>query len=257
MSHLEMHQFICRSDNYGLLVHDHKSGATVSIDAPDAVEIEKQLKKRGWQLTHIFTTHHHGDHVAGNEALKDQFGCVIVGPKAEASKIPGIRNEVSGGETFTFAGREVKVFACPGHTKGHIAYHIPSEYSLFAADTLFALGCGRVLEGTKEEMHHSVNQFRALSPSTYVYCGHEYTEANARFALSVEPGNRMLQQRAAVVTQLRLEGKMTCPSTIGEELKANPFLRCDSPEIRRNLKMETASDAEVFGELRRRKDSFK
>ena len=257
MSHLEMHQFICRSDNYGLLVHDHKSGATVSIDAPDAVEIEKQLKKRGWQLTHIFTTHHHGDHVAGNEALKDQFGCVIVGPMSEASKIPGIRNEVSGGETFTFAGREVKVFACPGHTSGHIAYHIPSEYSLFAADTLFSLGCGRVFEGTMEEMHHSVNQFRALSPSTYVYCGHEYTEANARFALSVEPGNRMLQQRAAVVTQLRLEGKMTCPSTIGEELKANPFLRCDSPEIRRNLKMETASDAEVFGELRRRKDSFK
>ncbi len=257
MAHLEMHQFICREDNYGLLVHDHKSGATASIDAPDAAEIERQLKKRGWQLTHIFTTHHHGDHVEGNEALKEQFGCVIVGPKAEADRIPGIRVEVSGGESFNWTGREVKVFACPGHTKGHIAYHIPSEYSLFAADTLFSLGCGRVFEGTMEEMYHSVNQFRDLSPSTYVYCGHEYTLSNAKFALSVEPGNRMLQQRAAVVTQLRQDGKMTCPTTIGEELKTNPFLRTDSPEIRRNLKMEAASDAEVFAELRRRKDNFK
>lgn len=257
MAHLEMHQFICREDNYGLLVHDHKSGATVSIDAPDAIEIEKQLKKRGWQLTHIFTTHHHGDHVEGNAALMEQFGCVIVGPRAEADRIPGIRVEVSGGESFNWTGREVKIFACPGHTKGHIAYHIPSEYSLFAADTLFSLGCGRVFEGTLEEMYHSVNQFRDLSPSTYVYCGHEYTLSNAKFALSVEPGNRMLQQRAAVVTQLRQEGKMTCPTTIGEELKTNPFLRTDSPEIRRNLKMETASNAEVFAELRRRKDNFR
>lgn len=257
MSHLEMHQFMCRTDNYGLLVHDHKTGATTSIDAPDAIEIEKQLKKRGWQLTHIFTTHHHGDHVEGNQALKDQFGCTIIGPKPEADRIPGIRTEVSGGDKFTWAGREVRIFACPGHTRGHIAYHIASEYSLFAGDTLFSLGCGRVLEGTLEEMFQSVNQFRTLSPSTYVYCGHEYTEANGRFALSVEPGNRMLQQRVAVVSTLRKEGKMTCPSSIGEELKANPFLRCDSPEIRRNLKLEAATDAAVFAELRQRKDNFK
>jgi hydroxyacylglutathione hydrolase len=257
MAHLEMHQFICRSDNYGLLVHDHKSGATAAIDAPDADAIETHLKKRGWQLTHIFTTHHHTDHIEGNQALKEQFGCMIIGPRAEADQIPGIRTPISGGDKFTWAGREVKVLACPGHTKGHIAYHIPSEFSLFAGDTLFSLGCGRVLEGTMEEMYHSVSQFRTLSPSTYVYCGHEYTEANAKFALSVEPGNRMLQQRAAVVSTLRQEGKMTCPSSIGDELKANPFLRTDSQEIRRNLKMESASNAEVFAELRRRKDSFK
>ncbi len=257
MSHLEMHQFICRSDNYGLLVHDHQSGATASIDAPDATAIETELKKRGWQLTHIFNTHHHADHVEGNLALKERFGCVIYGPKAEAGKIPGIRKQVSGGETFTWAGREVKVYDCPGHTKGHIAYHIPSEFSLFAADTVFSLGCGRVLEGTFEEMYNSVNQFRALSPSTYLYCGHEYTEANGRFAMSVEAGNRALQQRVGVVTQLRKEGKMTCPTTIGDELKTNPFLRCDSAEIRRTLKLEAATDAEVFAELRRRKDNFK
>ena len=257
MSHLEMHQFICRSDNYGLLVHDHKSGATASIDAPDAVEIEKQLKIRGWQLTHILTTHHHIDHVEGNLALKEQFGCAITGPKDEADRIPGIKKLVSGGDVFQFAGREVKVYACPGHTKGHIAYSIPSEYSLFAADTLFSLGCGRVFEGTLEEMYHSVNQFKALSPSTYIYCGHEYTESNARFALSVEPGNRALQQRAGIVTKLRLEGKMTCPTTIGDELKTNPFLRTVSPEIRRNLKLEQASDSEVFAALRTAKDNFK
>lgn len=257
MSHLEMHQFICRSDNYGLLVHDHKTGATASIDAPDAVEIEKQLKKRGWQLTHIFTTHHHGDHVEGNEALKEQFGCIITGPASEADRIPGIRTKVSGGDVFTWAGREVKVLACPGHTKGHIAYHIPSEYSVFAGDTLFSLGCGRVFEGTMEEMYNSVTQFKKLSPSTYLYCGHEYTESNARFALSVEPMNRMLQQRAAEVASLRQQGKMTCPASIGEELKANPFLRTDSAEIRRNLNMADASDADVFARLRELKNSFK
>lgn len=257
MSHLEMHQFICRSDNFGLLVHDHQTGATASIDAPDAEAIEKQLKIRGWQLTHILNTHHHADHVEGNLSLKEKFGCTIIGPRDEADKIPGIKTLVGGGDTFKFAGRDVKVYACPGHTKGHIAYSIPSEYSLFAADTLFSLGCGRVFEGTMDEMYHSVNQFKSLSPSTYVYCGHEYTESNARFALSVEPGNRMLQQRAGIVTKLRQEGKMTCPTTVGEELKTNPFLRTDSPEIRRNLNMLEATDAEVFGELRRRKDNFK
>lgn len=257
MSHLEMHQFMCAADNYGLLVHDHKTGSTAAIDAPDANEIEKQLTKRGWQLTHIFTTHHHGDHVEGNLALKEQFGCTIIGPRSEADRIPGIGIQVSGGDSFKWAGREVRVFDCPGHTKGHIAYHIASEYSLFAGDTLFSLGCGRVFEGSMDEMYHSVNQFKTLSPSTYVYCGHEYTEANARFALSVEPGNRMLQQRVTEVAALRKEGRMTCPSSIGDELKANPFLRTDSPEIRRNLKLETATDAEVFAELRKRKDSFR
>jgi hydroxyacylglutathione hydrolase len=256
MPHLEMHQFICRSDNYGLLVHDHQSGATASVDAPDAAAIERELKKRGWQLTHIFTTHHHIDHVEGNLQLKEHYDCIIIGPKAEADRIPGIKKEVSGGEIFEWAGRDVRVYACPGHTRGHIAYSIPSEFLLFAADTLFSLGCGRVFEGTLEEMYHSVNQFKALSHETYVYCGHEYTESNARFALSVEPGNQALQQRADVVASLRKEGKMTCPTTIGDELKTNPFLRCGSIEIRRNLNMEGASEAEVFAELRRRKDNF-
>ncbi len=257
MSHLEMHQFICRSDNYGVLVHDHDTGTTVSIDAPDAAAIEAELKTRGWQLTHIFVTHHHEDHIAGIPALREQFGCQVYGPEREADKIPNIGKKLKGGDSFTIAGREVKVFDCPGHTKGHIAYHIPSEFSLFAADTLFSLGCGRVFEGTLAEMYNSVNQFRTLSPSTYVYCGHEYTEANARFAMSVEPGNRDLQKRVAEVTELRKEGKMTCPSTIAQELKTNPFLRCDSAEIRTRLDLAKASDAEVFAALRTAKDNFK
>jgi hydroxyacylglutathione hydrolase len=257
MSHLEMHQFICRTDNYGLLVHDHASGTTISIDAPDAAAIETELKKRGWQLTHIFVTHHHMDHIEGIPALREQFGCQVFGPELEADKIPKIGKKLKGGDTFMIAGREVKVYACPGHTKGHIAYHIPSEFSLFAADTLFSLGCGRVFEGSMGEMFNSVNQFRTLSPSTYVYCGHEYTESNGRFAMSVEPFNRDLQRRVGEVAELRKAGKMTCPSTIGQELKTNPFLRCDSPEIRKRLGLEQASDAEVFAALRTAKDNFK
>jgi hydroxyacylglutathione hydrolase len=257
MAHLEIHQFICRSDNYGLLLHDHKSGATAAIDAPDGAEIARQLEERGWRLDHILTTHRHGDHVEGNAALKARFGCRIIGPRAEAREIPGIDVEVTGGNRFEWAGREVQVFDCPGHTHGHIAFYMPSETALFAGDTLFSLGCGRVFEGTMDEMYHSVNQFGSLPPETRVYCGHEYTQSNARFALSVEPGNAALQARAAEVERQRAEGDMTCPSTIGAELSANPFLRAGSAEIRRALGLATASDAEVFGELRRRKDGFK
>jgi hydroxyacylglutathione hydrolase len=257
MSHLDMRQFMCRSDNYGVIVHDSKTGATASIDAPDAEAVETELRKFGRQLTHIFTTHYHEDHVAGNLRLKELFGCKIIGPRNESEKIPGIDVTVSGGEKFNWAGREVNVFDCPGHTRGHIAFHIKSEYSLFAGDTIFAMGCGRVNEGSMEEMWNSVNQFRTLSPNTYVYCGHEYTEANSRFALSIEPGNRALQQRATVVANQRARGEITCPSTIGDELKTNPFMRCASPEIRKFLNLEAATDAEVFAELRTRKNNFK
>lgn len=256
MSHLDMRHFLCLSDNYGVIIHDSKSGATVSVDAPDALAVEAQLKKFGRQLTHIWVTHHHGDHVQGIAELKDMYRCQVIGPRKEADKIPGIDIAVAGGESFTLAGREVKVFDCPGHTAGHIAYHIPEDFSLFAGDTLFAMGCGRVFEGTMEEMFHSVNQFRKLSPSTYVYCGHEYTEANARFALSVDPANKALQSRAKIVAAQRAKGEMTCPALLGDELRTNPFLRCDDAGIRAHLGMEGASDADVFAELRARKNSF-
>jgi len=256
MAHLDLHHFICREDNYGVLVHDHQSGATASIDAPDALAVERALKAKGWQLTHILTTHHHGDHVEGNLALKEAFGCTIIGPRDDG-EIPGMDKSVAGGKTFTFAGREVRVMDTPGHTKGHIVYYLPTEHVLFAGDTLFEMGCGRVIEGTLEQMWRSLDQFRKLPTHTIVHVGHEYSEANARFGLSVEPGNRALQQRAGVVAAQRAKGEMTLPTTIGDELKTNVFLRVDSPEIRKKLGLEQASEAEVFAETRRRKDSFK
>jgi hydroxyacylglutathione hydrolase len=257
MAHFAFHPFICRSDNYGLLIHDHKSGLTAAADAPDAAEIERQLAALGWHLTHILITHHHADHVEGNMTLKQRFGCTIIGPAAEAERIPGLDTGIVGGDTFTWAGHDVKVMDCPGHTKGHVAYHIPSQEAVLAGDTLFSLGCGRVFEGTMDQMFRSVSQFKTLPPSTRLYCGHEYTQSNARFALSVEPGNAALQQRAAEVGRLRAGGKMTCPSTMGEELLTNPFLRTGSPEIRHGLDLADAAEQEVFAELRRRKDGFR
>jgi hydroxyacylglutathione hydrolase len=256
MSHLDMHVFLCLTDNIGCLVHDHKTGATAAIDAPDGAAVERELKKRGWQLTHILVTHHHADHTDGIAYLKDLYGCPVTGPKAEAGKIKGLDKTVSGGDVIKFATRDVHIFDTPGHTAGHIAYHIPAEFSLFAGDTLFALGCGRVIEGTMDQMHASLQALKALSPSTYLYCGHEYTEANARFALSVEPGNRALQQRAELVAKERAAGRLTVPSTMADELKTNPFLRWDSAEIRANLNMASATDAEVFAEVRQRKNNF-
>jgi hydroxyacylglutathione hydrolase len=256
MSHLDVHQFICRDDNYGVLVHDTVTGTTLSIDAPDARAVADNLKKRGWQLTHILTTHHHEDHVAGNLELKEHFGCRIIGPEAEKDRIPGIGKTVKGGDVLDIAQRKLKVYDCPGHTLGQVTYHFINDYLLFSADNIFAMGCGRVLEGTMEQMYHSVNQFRDIQPMTSIYCGHEYTEANAKFAMSVEPGNRALQMRAAEVRSLRAAGKMTCPTTLGDELKTNPYLRCHSPEIRAKLDMANATEVEVFVELRTRKNNF-
>jgi hydroxyacylglutathione hydrolase len=257
MANIDMRQFMCLSDNYGVIIHDSQTGATASIDAPDAAAVEAQLKKLGRQLTHIFTTHHHTDHVDGNLRLKELFGCKIIGPKAEADKIPGIDITVSGGEKFMWANREVFVHACPGHTSGHIAFGIPSELSLFAGDTIFAMGCGRVIEGTLNEMYQSVNQFKTLPPDTKIYCGHEYTEANCKFALTLEPGNKHLQDRSHLVAAQRSRGEMTCPTTIADELRTNPYLRCDSPEIRKTLGMGKATDADVFAEIRTRKNNFR
>lgn len=254
MTALEIELFACRSDNFGVLLHDPVTGATASIDAPEEKPILAALERRGWRLSHIFTTHHHGDHVEANLALKERFGATIIGPARET--IPGIDRKVDGGDSFDFAGRRVEVIATPGHTVGHICFHLPEEKLLFAADTLFALGCGRVFEGTPDQMWESLSTLAALPDETTVYFGHEYTLSNARFARTVDPENAALARRADEIEALRADGAFTAPTTIGIEKATNPFLRAGDPAIRRHLGMEGASNAEVFAEIRGRKDRF-
>lgn len=253
---LAIEQFTCRSDNFGVLIHDPESGLTASIDAPEEGPISAKLTEKSWRLDHIFTTHHHGDHVEANLALKSAHGCTITGPSGEAAKIPGIDRDVREGDTIAFGEFELEVIETPGHTLGHISYVIPKAGVAFVADTLFALGCGRVFEGTPEMMWHSLEKLLALPDSTTVYCGHEYTLANAKFALTIEPGNADLVARAKEIEALRNAGKPTLPTTMAIEKKTNPFLRVDEPEIRANLSMADATPAEVFAEIRKRKDNF-
>ncbi|MCP8897347.1 hydroxyacylglutathione hydrolase [Shinella daejeonensis] len=256
MAALEIELFTCRSDNFGVLLHDPESGATASIDAPEEEAILDALARRGWTLGHIFTTHHHQDHVEANLALKARFGVTITGPAREVARIPGIDRRVDGGDIFDFAGRRVEVIATPGHTAGHVCYHLPEEKLLFSADTLFALGCGRLFEGGPADMWNSLTKLAALPEKTRVYFGHEYTLSNARFARTVDPDNAALARRVAAIETLRAAGGFTAPTTIGEEKATNPFLRAADPAIRRHLGMERASDAAVFAEIRARKDAF-
>lgn len=255
MAELEIHQFPCLSDNYGVLIHDPEANVTASIDAPETEAVRAALAEKGWTLTHILTTHYHADHTDGNEPLKAESGCTIVGPRAEASKVRGIDIEVGDGDTYQFGNFEIQVFDTPGHTGGHISYWVPGASVAFVGDTVFSLGCGRVFEGDARMMWSSLSKIIALPPETVLYCGHEYTQSNADFALTIEPGNPALQARADEVKSLRAAGKPTLPTPLGKELETNPFLRPGSPEIRTNLDMEDAEDWEVFGEVRRRKDN--
>ena len=253
---LEIDLFSCRSDNFGVLLHDPATGATASIDAPEEGPIRDALDRRGWTLSHIFTTHHHNDHVEANPALKERFGVTIIGPAREAGRIPEIDRTVNGGDSFEFAGRRVNVIATPGHTLDHICFHLPEEKLLFAADTLFALGCGRLFEGTPAQMWQSLSTLAALPDETIVYFGHEYTLSNARFAKTVDPDNAALLSRVEEIEALRAADAFTAPTTIGLEKATNPFLRAGDPAIRRHLGLKDASDATVFAEIRARKDRF-
>lgn len=253
---IQIDQFMCRTDNFGALVHDPASGDTVLIDAPEAVPILAAIERTGWTPRAIFTTHHHADHVEANLLLKQRYGLEIIGPAGEAAKIPGIDKKVKGGDTVVFGGRKVSVIDTPGHTAGHITFHFKDDHVAFAGDTLFAIGCGRLLECKPPVMYESLKKLAALPGETQIYCGHEYTQANAKFALTVDPTNSALKERAKKIDALRAEGEATLPTTIAEELATNPFLRWHDPAIRKNLGMEKASDAEVFAEVRKRKDVF-
>lgn len=253
---LMIDQFMCRSDNFGVLVRDSGTGETALIDAPEEKAILEAIERTGWIPTVILTTHHHVDHVEANLALKEKFDLRIVGPAAEAAKIPGIDETVAEGDTFRVGDQSVRTIETPGHTAGHVSYHFTTADTVFTADTLFELGCGRLFECPPEVMFASLGKLAALPPETVVYCGHEYTEANARFALTIDPENKELRQRAEEIDALRADDKPTLPTTIGEELRTNPFLRWGDPAIRRHLGMEGASDVEIFAEIRKRKDNF-
>jgi hydroxyacylglutathione hydrolase len=256
MARLEVHQFPSRSDNYGVLVHDKATGATAAIDAPDAEELLAALHEKGWKLTHILTTHHHNDHTAGNAAVKRATGCTIVGPAKEAESIPGIDVTVREGDRVEIGGATARVIETPGHTRGHVSYHFPDDELVFVGDTLFSVGCGRLLEGDAKTMWSSLEKLAKLPPETTLYCGHEYTNANCRFALTVEPENDALQARAKEVAKLAERGAPALPTTIKQELDSNPFLRPSSPAIQKRLGMEGRPLNEIFGEIRRRKDQF-
>lgn len=255
MSELQIHQFPCLNDNYGVLIHDAKAGVTASIDAPDAAAVQSALSEKGWKLTHILTTHHHADHTGGNLALKDATNCQIIGPAGERAKIPGIDKAVGEGDAFKFGSFEVQVFDTPGHTAGHISYYIPGAKVAFAGDTMFALGCGRLFEGTPQQMWTSLSKLMALPDDTQVYCGHEYTLSNAKFAVSVDPGNADLKARLAQIEAMRARGEPTVPTSIGLERATSPFVRAGDPGLRAQLGMTDAADWEIFAEVRKRKDN--
>ena len=256
MDGLEIRQIPVLQDNYVYLIREPRQGAVAVVDPSVAPPVVTALRELGWTLTHILNTHHHWDHTGGNFALKAATGCVVVGPRADAERIPGLDIEVGDGDLFPFGETQARVFDVPGHTRGHIAYWFADAHALFCGDTLFSLGCGRLFEGTPRQMWESLSKLRRLPDETRIYCGHEYTQANARFALTIDPGNARLKARAAEVERLRAQHLPTVPSTMGEERTANPFLRADSDELRRNLDMQTADPVAVFAEIRRRKDVF-
>lgn len=253
---IEVHQFPCLSDNYGFLVHDVETGATATIDTPEADAINAALADKGWTLTHIFNTHHHFDHAGGNEALKAEWNCTVVGCGADAERLPGIDVHVAEGDRVELGASSARVIETSGHTLGHIAYYFDQDAAAFVGDTLFALGCGRLFEGSPAQMWDSLSKLMALPDDTLVYCAHEYTQANAAFALSVDAGNEALVARAHEIDRLRAEGRYTVPTTIGLERATNPFVRASDPGLRASLALAQASDVDVFAETRRRKDNF-
>ena len=256
MSKLEIHQIAVLNDNYVYLAHDTETGSTAVIDPAVGGLVLDSLLAKGWTLTHILNTHHHNDHTGGNLELKQKTGCIIVGPKADSERIPGIDVEVSDGDTYQIGNATAKVFDVPGHTRGHNAYWFSESDALFSGDTLFSMGCGRLFEGTPAQMANSLAKFMALPDQTKIFCAHEYTQANGRFAMSLEPGNKALQSRMVEVDRLRISRKPTVPSTMGVEKATNQFLRTSSVELQKTLGLEGGDLVDVFAETRKLKDSF-
>ncbi len=253
---LEIVTIPCLSDNYAFLAHDSESGDTAVIDVPEAKPILAALKQRGWRPTHVLLTHHHWDHVDGLAELLENFPATVIGAAADAHRLPALDLKVSDGDKFQIGGEPVEVLDVSGHTVGHIAFHMPQSRAVFTADSLMALGCGRLFEGSAPQMWRSLSKLAALPDETLVCSGHEYTQANANFAKTIEPQNLELQKRITDIAEARAAGKPTVPSILALEKATNPFLRAVEPGIQANLGMAGADPAAVFAEIRARKDSF-
>lgn len=257
MAKLEIHRIPARSDNYFWLAHEPESGACAVIDPGDAAPVNAKLEELGLSLTHILNTHHHGDHTGGNLELKERWGVTIVGSRADRDRIPGIDVEVGEGDSYQLGSETAQVMDVTGHTLGHIAYWFEDSDALFCGDTLFAMGCGRLSEGTAEQMVTALGRFADLPDTAQVYCAHEYTQTNARFALTVDPDNPDLRARAKEVDDLRARDIATVPSTMGEERATNPFLRAHLEPLKMTVGLSGQDTVAVWAEIRKRKDKFK
>lgn len=254
-STLQIELVPCLKDNYAYLLHDVNTGTVGVVDPSEALPVIDALKNRN--LTYILNTHHHYDHTGGNTELKERYGAKVIGSNADKERIPGIDITLKDGDTWMFAGHEVLVMETPGHTRGHISYYFPGCGAIFTGDTLFSLSCGKLFEGTPEEMLASLQKIISLPDDTNIYCGHEYTLSNSKFALSLEPKNAALRSYASRVAHVRSKGLPTIPTTLKTEKSCNPFLRTSSLEIRKALKIpSTASDAEALGAIRTAKDNW-
>ncbi|AFX99670.1 hydroxyacylglutathione hydrolase [Candidatus Endolissoclinum faulkneri L2] len=243
-------------DNYCYLLHDKLSGSTAVVDPGEAVAVEVALAKRQWKLTHILNTHHHPDHINGNLILKKNYNAILIGPKAEINRIPNLDITLVEGSTYNFAGHIVSILDTPGHTSGHISLYLADSQVLFTGDTLFSLGCGKMFEGTAAQFLDSLLKLSKLPDSTKIYCGHEYTSSNARFALSIDYNNAALKKRSKEVHELLAKNQPTVPSVLNLEKATNPFLRVKEPTIALALDRPGADPVEIFADLRKRKDNF-
>ena len=250
---LSIHQFPCLSDNYGFLLHDSESGETAAIDTPDGAEYLRQADAKGWRITQIWNTHWHPDHAGGNKAIVEATGAVVIAPQ-EVEKLTPIGRVVAHGDTVSIGAHEAAVIDVSGHTNGHIAYHLPGAGIAFVGDSVFALGCGRMFEGEPRQSWSSLERIKALPPETLLYCAHEYTASNAKFALHADPDNAALQAYAEEIAAKRAEGEWTVPTDLARELATNPFLRADAPAMM--ARWGGNAPHETFAALRAAKDSF-
>ena len=250
---LQIHQFPCLSDNYGFLLHDSDSGETAAIDTPDGAEYLKQAEAKGWRITHIWNTHWHPDHAGGNKAIVEATGAKVVAPQ-EVDKLSPIDRVVAHSDTVTLGRHQAQVIDVSGHTNGHIAFHLPADGIAFVGDSVFALGCGRMFEGEPEQFWSALERIKALPPETTLYCAHEYTAANAKFALHADPDNEALQAYSDEIDAKRAKDEPTVPTVLSRELETNPFLRADAPEMQARWGGE--SPADTFAKLRAAKDDF-